>query len=109
MPDKIENEKLELLVTITERNKGNQLISLLEKNDVAFQLVVLGNGTANSSILKALGLADIKKDIVMSVIKQNKIKPAFKLIESELNGIAFTIPLTSMVGMSLYSFLKGDK
>lgn len=102
-------EKLELMITVLNRGKSQKIIPLFEKYDVTFHTILLGRGTANSEILNYLGLAETSKDIVLSFVKTKKIS----LIYEELNpylkrngyGISFTIPLTSMVGITMYKFL----
>jgi len=91
------------------RGKAQKIIPLFEKYDVTLHTILLGRGTANSEILSYLGLAETSKDIVLSFVKKNKILSIYEELNPYLkrngNGISFTIPLTSMVGMTMYKFL----
>lgn len=100
-------EKLEMLITIVERNQGNYFKNLYEQYDVTFQSIIFGKGTASSEILSYFGLAEIEKEVIFSLIKQSKVKEVFQTLSLEFKnhqGIAFTIPLTSMIGKQCYHF-----
>ncbi len=102
-------QKLKLMITVLNRGKAQKIIPLFEKYDVTLHTILLGRGTANSEILSYLGLAETSKDIVLSFVKKNKILSIYEELNPYLkrngNGISFTIPLTSMVGMTMYKFL----
>ncbi len=102
-------EKLELMITVLERGKSQKYISVLEKYDVVLQMTMLGKGTATSELLNYLGLQENEKDILFSLVKEEKIAKIYQEIAPKLEkkgyGISFTIPLTSVVGKSVYEFL----
>lgn len=66
-------------------------------------------------MLELLGLANNEKVIIASVIQESKINDALVAIEEKFNtikdgkGIAFTIPLTSVIGTLIYGFLSNNK
>ena len=105
-------EKLKILVTIVNRGKGNFFIDLLESFSVNFQCLCLGHGTADSEGLNMLGLASPEKDIVISVIKEDETRKILDTLNDKFvnvkngQGIAFTIPIKSVVGIYLYQFLS---
>ena len=66
-------EKLELMITVLERGKSQKYISVLEKYDVVLQMTMLGKGTATSELLNYLGLQENEKDILFSLVKEEKI------------------------------------
>lgn len=108
-------EKLKLLVTIINRGKENFFVDLLENFSVNFQCICLGHGTANSEVLDMLGLDTPQKDILLSVIKDDEstmimetLNEKFKTVKNA-NGIAFTIPIKSVVGVYLYQFLSDTR
>lgn len=51
----------------------------------------------------------MKNDILFSLVKEDKIHPIYRevshFLEKKGYGISFTIPLTSIVGKTLYEFL----
>ena len=79
------------------------------------QIAILGNGMAPKSMLELLGLANNEKVVIASVIQQNKLSDALAQIEEKFNtikdgkGIAFTIPLTSVIGTLIYGFLSNNR
>ena len=60
-------------------------------------------------------LANNEKAVICSVIGENKISDALHEIDNKFNtikdgkGIAFTIPLTSVIGTLIYGFLSNNK
>lgn len=102
-------EKLELMITVLQRGKAEKFMGFLKDFDVTVQTVVLGIGTASSEILSYLGLDETKKEVVLSFVKQDRIKDIYEFVSPYLQkkgkGISFTIPLNSMVGVTMYKYL----
>lgn len=95
---------IKLMVTIVERDKGAKIVSLYKKENLHFDFICLGRGTANSEILDYLGLEATEKDIIISMIPnakvnlvKEKVNEKFKL-STPGNGILFTLPLSSVSG-----------
>ena len=108
-------EKLELLVTVVGRNKTEYYLDLIQSFDVNMQLSVLSHGTANAKMMELLGLSNTEKTTIFSVIQQRKIPKAIDMLEEKFNtikggkGIAFTIPLSSVIGTLIYGFLSNNR
>lgn len=106
---------LKLLVTIINRDKTNLYLDTLEGFEVNLQAVIYGHGTANKEVASFLGLGDQKKTVILSIVKENKIKDILNTYEDKLfktkngKGIAFTIPLDSLIGVLVYNFLANNK
>ena len=104
-----EIEGLEMVVTIVPKGKGDYFSKIYKRVDCSCQASLIGTGTADSTMLGLLGLADIDKDVLLSLIKKSYIEQLFSILDTELEmhgkGIAFSIPLTGVVGKSLYEFL----
>ena len=49
-------KKLQLLVTVVDRQKGDFYLDVLSQFEVNFQMLVNGHGTANSELIDLLGL-----------------------------------------------------
>ena len=107
--------KLKLLVTVVNRNKTEFFMDLLHEFDVNFQTAVLAHGTAKSDTLYMLGLEDSDKSVIFSVIREDKASDALHAIEDRFNklkkakGIAFTIPMSSVIGVAIYRFLSDNR
>ena len=104
--------KLKLLVTIVNRKKAEFYTSVLEGFDVNTSQVIYGSGLASKQILQYLGLAKTDKAVILSIVKENKIKEILTSYEDKFfklkdgNGIAFTIPFSQMIGINAYKFLS---
>lgn len=107
--------KLKLLITVVDRSKTLFYIDLLEQFEVNLQTVLLGRGTANSQMLELLGLAESDKSVIISHIRADKVKEAMETLKEKFHrvkngkGIAFTVPLDSIIGVSMYQLLSNDR
>ena len=106
--------KLKLLITIVARNKAEFYLDLIQSFDVNMQCVLIGQGTADKSTLGLLGLTDTDKAVILSVIQDKKIPDALSTLDNRFNsikggkGVAWTIPLTSVIGVLIYGFLSNN-
>ena len=107
--------KLKLLVTIVDRSKALFYVDLLEQFDVNVQMVLYGRGTANSQMLDLLGLVESEKSVIISYIREDKVKEALETLEEKFHrvkngkGIAYTVSLDSIIGVSMYQLLSNDR
>ena len=108
-------KKLKLLVTVVNRNKTEFYLDYISGFEVNFQTSVLAQGTARSETLRLLGLEESDKSVIFSVIKEEKTEEVMRSLDEKFHkirngkGIAFTIPLTSVVGVAIYRFLSNNK
>ena len=111
----VTSNRLKLLVTIVNRNKAEYYTDLIQSFDVNMQCVMLGQGTADKSTLGLLGLTDSDKAVILSVIQEQKISDAFHTLETKFDtikggkGVAWTLPLTSVIGALIYGFLSNNR
>ncbi len=107
-------KKLKLLVTIVNQNQADFYLGLLKKNECGVQMQFHGHGTASSQISDLMGLGETGKDILISVVKEEKVPEILEEIENRFSvsrrakGLAFTLPLTSVVGVSIYKYLTNS-
>lgn len=91
-----------LLVTILDRNRGEKVVSICRDKGVLFQMVCLGHGTASSEILDCLGLGQTEKAVILSLVPGGGVPGLLQAFAEKLqikgpgNGIAFTVPLSSL-------------
>lgn len=103
-------KKLVLYTVIVPRGQGENIIRIFKANKSSAQFVQYGEGTASNAIRDILGSEDTKKDIVYSLVREDVVPDIKKeldvyFIASKRNrGIAYTISLTSIVGVKLYKF-----
>ena len=107
----IDTKKLLLFITIVNRGQGNFVLKLFESEGANAQFVQYGEGTAQKEIRDILGIEDNSKEVIISLISEDKIESAKKELEAFFKirkrnrGIGFSIPMTSLIGMKLYQFL----
>ena len=107
-------KKLKLLFTVVDRNKGEFYLDVLSQYEVNFQTVINGTGTAKSEILDMLGLNN-HKAVIISVIREDLADTIMKVLEEKFStirngkGIAFAVPMSSVIGVNIYRFLSNNQ
>ena len=107
-------KKLKLLFTVVERPKAEFYLDVLSQFEVNCQMVTPGKGTANIDLVSRLGL-NTQKAVILSVVREDMVEPIMKCLEDKFmtikngKGIAFTVPLSSVIGVSLYQFLSNNR
>ena len=105
-------KKLMLLFTIVNRNKAEFYVDVLQKFEINMQLVIAANGTANTNVQSLLGLTDLSKSLIISVVRRDAAKAALAELDEKFKtvkggkGIAYTVPMTSTIGVAIYQFLS---
>ena len=106
--------KLELLLAVVHNDKAAYFSSLIQSHKANLQLTVPAKGTTHL-ILNYLGLTDRPKSLVMSVVRADQAASLIDLLDQTFKkgknykGIAFTVPMTSVIGTLVYGFLSNDK
>ena len=114
-PASADFKKLKILVTIVNRNKTEFYMDFLHGFEVNFQTAALGQGTAKSETLHLLGLEESDKGVIFSVIREDKSEEILRNLDEKFKtirngkGVAFTIPLTSVIGVAIYRFLINNR
>lgn len=107
-------KKLKLLFTVVDRPKGEFYLDVISQFGVNCQMVVGGMGTANSELVDLLGL-NIHKAVILSVIREDMADAVLNCLEDKFatirngKGIAFAVPLSSVIGVNLYQFLSDNR
>ena len=108
-------KKLKLLVVVVNKNKADFYIDYLQSFDANLQVQMHAAGTAGSEMLHYLGLEESEKRVIFSIIREDLAVDAMKGLEEKFatlrggKGIAYTVPLTGMIGVSLYRFLCDNR
>ena len=114
-PNTVTSNRLKLLITVVNRNKAEYFTDLIQSFDVNMQLIALASGTADAKMLGILGLSSNEKAVILGVIQERKIPDAMHTLSEKFNsirdgkGIAFTVPLTSVIGTLIYGFLSNNR
>lgn len=107
--------KLKMLVTIVGRSKADYYADVIQSFEVNMQMLVLAHGTASGEMLSRLGIASSEKTVIISLIREDMAKKALETLEGKFEtikhgkGIAFTVPLTSTIGVAIYQFLINNR
>jgi len=114
-PTETNFRKLKLLITVVNRNKAEFYMDFLHDYEVNFQTSVMAQGTAKSETLYMLGLEDSDKSVIFSILREDRAVEALHALDDKFHtlkngkGIAFTVPLTSVIGVAIYRFLSNHK
>ena len=107
-------KKLKLLFTIVDRAKGEFYLDVISQFNVNCQLVLPGTGTAASELVELLGL-NLQKAVVVSVVREDLVDEIMNTLEDKFStikngkGIAFAVPLSSVIGVNMYQFLSDNR
>ena len=106
--------KLELLLAVVHNDKVSYYSSLIQSHQANLRLTVPAKGTTHM-ILNVLGLSERPKTLIMSVVRSDQVSDLIGLLDETFQkgknykGIAFTVPMTSIIGTLAYGFLSNDK
>ncbi len=107
-------KKLKLLITVVDRSKGEFYLDVISQFEVNCQMAVSGLGTAHSELVEMLGL-NLHKAVIISVVREDQMEPIMHCLEDKFatikngKGIAFAIPMSSVIGVNLYQFLSNNR
>jgi hypothetical protein len=107
-------KKLKLLFTVVDRPKAEFYLDVLSEFEINCQIVTGGIGTAHSELIDLLGL-NIHKAVLLSVVREDMVDPVMKCLEDKFStikngkGIAFAVPLSSVIGVNMYQFLSNNR
>ena len=107
-------KKLKLIFTVVDRHKGEFYLDVISQFDVNCQLAVSGMGTAASEIIELLGLTN-HKAVILSVAREDMVPMIMNTLEDKFltvrhgQGIAFAVPLSSVIGVNLYRFMSNNR
>ena len=104
-------KKLKILVSIIDRKKVDFYVSNLEGFGANVQEIIYASGTTPRKDI--FGIKVSEKAVLLSIVREDKVKEILATFEDKYfqtkngKGIAFTLPIKSMIGVALYQFLAG--
>lgn len=108
--------RLVLLITIVQKGKGTFFSDYLQQTFGAnLQLAVVGAGTAAANLVEYLGLKESQRSVIFSVVQENLVNEILSALEERFHtvnhdtGVAFTIPMSSVIGKLSYAFMSNDQ
>ncbi len=106
--------KLEMLFVVVHDNKQSYYSSLIQSHQANIQLTFPCKGTEHL-LLNYLGLADRPKSLILSLVREDEAAQVIDHLKGtfqkgkDYKGIAFTVPLSSIIGTLAYGFLSNVK
>ena len=111
----VSEDKLSVLVTVVNRRKADFYTDIIQSYDANLQMLVAGEGTLKILSQDLLNLVSIPKTIIFSIIQKRQEEKILGTLEDKFNsikdgeGIAFTIPMSSVIGKLVYGFLSNQQ
>ena len=90
-------------------------MDFLQSFEINLQFMMLARGTVKDDMLEYLGLASKDKAVIINVIREGQMADALSALDEKFHtiwngkGIAFTVPLTSTIGIAIYQFLSNNR
>lgn len=107
-------KKLKLLITVVDRAKGEFYLDVISQFNVNCQMAMPGLGTAATDLVELLGL-NLHKAVLFSVVREDLVDQILNTLENKFatikngKGIAFAVPLSSVIGVNMYQFLSDNR
>ncbi len=107
-------KKLKMLITVVNRSKALYYSDLLEQFEINMQTVIYGRGTADKELFNLLNVDENEKAILLSIVREDHVQEVLETLKEKFQkikngkGIAFTIPMKSIIGVSVYQFLSNN-
>lgn len=104
-----------LLFTIVDRRKGDLYADLIQGYEVNLQTILSAQGTADREALSLLGLNEPEKAVIISMVRRDRINEVLAMLDLKFRtvkggkGIAYTVPMSSTIGVLLYQFISNRK
>ena len=101
-----------MLCVIVDRTWSQKVSDILAEEQIRFNFITLGEGTAGSDILALLGLNSVDKSIMCCLVPEAASSHLLRLISDRIHlskpgrGIAFTMPINGVSGAALRLITK---
>ena len=111
---KVAPVRLEALITIVDKKKGEFYADLLQSFDVNMQVILSAKGTAEAKMLEYLGLSNNDKSVIISMVREDKLDEIGEALESKFatvkggKGIALSVPMASIMGAAAFGLLSNE-
>lgn len=93
------NKSLILFWCILDYGKGSKLFKLYKESGGVGGTILLGRGTVRNELLKMLGILDVRKEVFMTIIDEEKEDEFYQKVTKRFaldkphHGIAFSMPV----------------
>ena len=96
---------------IVDQGNANAIVEIFRRAGSTASFIQMGRGTASKHVRDILGIEDNRKEIVISIIREDKLNEAtteltaYYAATKRNKGIGFSISLTGLAGVRMYQFL----
>ena len=103
----------EMLVVIVKRGKGQKVIELLQENKIEHSVIGFGKGIASGIFASIAGVNTKEKEMIYTLVPQKSLEYVLSELDENIlskekyTGIAFTVPLKSIVQTSIQHIERG--
>lgn len=104
---------VKMFVSIVPLGQAQAIVKMLENVGVNYNVITQGEGTGSKFVPNLIN--DNKKQIIFSFIREDLAQDVCKILKQRFSvskasaGIAFSIKLTSVMGVSIYKFLSNTR
>ena len=105
---------LVLIVTIVNRNKADFYMDFMQSFEINMQTAGGARGTEITDAGKYSGSAYTEKAVLIGVAREDRKKDVLEALQDKFDtvrgggGIAYSVPLTSVIGVAIYGFLSNQ-
>jgi nitrogen regulatory protein PII len=106
MENKYYNYEMEILYIIVNASKASMIMSLAKKFGIRGSTTLLAKGTIKNKLLDFLELNQSNKELIFIIAEKDRLRRFINYLNDIINfskkrhGIAFTIPLVDVYGLS---------
>lgn len=106
--------KMNIYVIVINYSYTEKVIKLLQECGSNVQFVNFAKGTSKTGGWNMFGLENDRKDVIMAFVDSKNTKEIKELLNiyfeknKSSTGFAFTVPITSIVGVKMYEFLTNS-
>lgn len=106
--------ELNFIITIVNRNRSEDMVSLCLAHEFPIVLTALGRGTATKKLLNLYGLEATEKAVIVTTANAQKTKNFILQVREKFyidipgNGIVLSIPIKSVGGAKTLAFLSDN-
>lgn len=107
--------QLYFVISVLERAKEKQMLSIYSEQNTALTLTIMGHGTATHELLDIHGVEETEKVVVCTIAGHEKRKAIFRSAKLKLmidipgNGIMLAIPVKSVGGGRILDYISNSE
>jgi len=104
MNNNVDTTGFELVCVIVEHGLGSKIMHTAKHNGISGGTILFGRGTIHNRILEFIGMADVRKEIVLMVAGKKTAQETIEKLDEKFkfhkpnHGIAFCTPVCDVMG-----------